>query len=549
MNRYLKQSLTIIGLVALTMSVACSKDHNAISTSASHVSSNATKAEVGPLTKYDPPIRVRSIMNDVGKEYLAPGDTLEDNVWIKGYENELGIQVKYDWIVERPNAANKLNVTLVSGNLPDIFAVGQTQYMQLLAAGKIADLTEVYDQYGSDQLKQFYNLGADGLKPVKQDGKLYGLTDYSGSFDTAPMVFIRTDWLKKLKLEPPKTMADLIHIAKAFTNDDPDGNGQKDTYGIELNKDLDHGWTVKMNGFMNAYHAYSQAWIKNSSGELVYGSIQPEMKTALAKLQELYKEGVIDQEFGTKDVSKASESIMAGKAGIFFGPMASPFAISRMMQNPNIDWLAYPIPSADREPAKVTNQVINNTVYVVRKGYEHPEALIKLLNFMVDKLYGKSAEQEAATYLGPSGQGFLVTPFKLLEPNKNPTIYKNVVDALKTQDPSKLNREEKSNYDYIQKFRSGDRSGWVYERIFGPEGSIRVIQQYIDHNLLLLNPFNAAPTETMTAKKAALDKLEVETFTKIIYGEAPVDDFDKFVQNWTGLGGDQITKEVNRVVR
>lgn len=546
MKRYLKQSLAVVGLVTLALNAACSKSDNTSSSgSENSQTSNAPTTAIGPLTKYDSPITVRSVMNDVGKDYLTAGETLEDNVWTKGYERELGIQLKYDWIVERANAANKLNVTLAGGDLPDIFAVGHTQYKQLLEAGKIADLTQVYDAYASEQVKQFYSLGADGLKPVKQGDKLYGLTDYSGSYDTAPVVYIRTDWMNKLKLKPPTTMDELMQIAKAFTDDDPDGNGKQDTYGIALNKDLDSGWTIKMNGFMSAYHAYPQTWIKDQAGTLVYGSIQPEMKTALAQLQELYKAGVIDQEFGTKDVSKASESIMAGKAGIFIGPLSSPFAISAMMQNPEVDWTAYPVPSADGQPAMVPNQVINNTVYVVRKGYEHPEALVKMLNFMVDKLYGKSADQEASTYLGPTGQGFQVTPFKLMEPNKNVGIYKSVIEAMETQDTSKLSREAKSNYDFIQQYRQGDRNQWVYERIFGPDSSIKVIQHYIDNNLLLLNQFSAPPTATMTTKKATLDKLELETFTKIIYGESSIDDFDTFVANWKKLGGDQITEEVN----
>ncbi|MGG4032951.1 extracellular solute-binding protein [Paenibacillus cisolokensis] len=552
MKTYLKRSLATAGLLAMALTAACGNGGGEARGGAEGggdgVPSGPTVADTGPLSKYDPPITVRSVMNDVGKDFLAPGDTLEDNIWLRGYENELGIKIEYDWIVERANAGNKMNVTLASGDLPDIFPVNQTQYKQLLEAGKIADLTDAYETYGSELLKRFYGEGGDGLKPVRHEGRLYGLTDYSGSLDTAPMVFIRTDWMKKLNLEPPKTMDDLIGIAEAFATQDPDGNGKKDTFGIQLNKDLDGGWTIKLNGFASAYRAYSGTWIRDESGGIVYGSIQPEMKTALAKLQELYRNGVIDQEFGTKDVTKASESLIAGKAGIFFGPLASPFAIGAMAKESGADWMAYPIPSADGEPTVVPNQIQNSTVYVVRKGFEHPEALVKLLNFSVEKLYGESAEKEAADYLGPSGQGFQVVPVKILQPNKNLTIYQNVTSALASNDPAKLNREERSYYDFIQKYRSGeDPAQWVYERIFGPESTIAVVKHYVDNDLLMLNQFSAPPTATMATKKATLDKLELETFTKIIYGESPVDEFDKFVENWKKLGGDQMTREVNEV--
>lgn len=38
--------------------------------------------------------------------------------------------------------------------------------------------------------------------------------------------------------------------------------------------------------------------------------------------------------------------------------------------------------------------------------------------------------------------------------------------------------------------------------------------------------------------------MEEEVFTKIIMGDS-IDLFDKFVEDWKKLGGDQITKEIN----
>ena len=45
-----------------------------------------------------------------------------------------------------------------------------------------------------------------------------------------------------------------------------------------------------------------------------------------------------------------------------------------------------------------------------------------------------------------------------------------------------------------------------------------------------------------------LQDLELETFTRIITGQASVDEFDQFVERWYALGGEQITAEVNRAV-
>lgn len=49
----------------------------------------------------------------------------------------------------------------------------------------------------------------------------------------------------------------------------------------------------------------------------------------------------------------------------------------------------------------------------------------------------------------------------------------------------------------------------------------------------------------MVKRLANLNKIESETFTKIIMGNAGIDEFDKFVKQWNQLGGEDITEEVN----
>ncbi|MCZ8520985.1 MULTISPECIES: extracellular solute-binding protein [Paenibacillus] len=505
----------------------------------------AAAKQGGPLTKYDPPITIRSTMNETGKDTLAQGDTHANNVWTRGYEAELGIKVKYDWIVSEANYNDKMNVTLASGDLPDLLKVTPVQFEQLQQAGMLEDLTEVYKTYASDLVKEFY--GAENgaaLKPVTKDGKIYAMVSYPGALDSSDMIWIRQDWLDKLGLGAPKSMQDVIQIAEAFTTNDPDGNGQKDTYGIQLNKDL------PINGFLLGYHAYLETWIKDGGGQLVNGTVQPEVKKGLAELQRLYKAGAIDPEFGVKDFAKSMEAINAGKAGMFFLPQWAPFPVKEMIKkDKNVNWVPYPVQSIDDKPAKTQNHQTLAGVFAVRKGYEHPEALIKLLNFQAEKMFGESAQAERAGYLnGMTGTGWQNAVVSNLPANKNVKAMEEVVQALETGDTSKLGLEAKLFYDDIQAYRKGDLDKWHMERIFGPLSSQSVIKHYRDKNLVVMNEFIYAPTKTMSSKQATLDKLRAETFLKIIYGDLPVDDFDKFVENWKKLGGDQITAEVNKTV-
>ena len=51
-------------------------------------------------------------------------------------------------------------------------------------------------------------------------------------------------------------------------------------------------------------------------------------------------------------------------------------------------------------------------------------------------------------------------------------------------------------------------------------------------------------TETMEQRWANLEKMENETFMKIIMNQEPIEAFDTFVENWKAQGGDIITEEV-----
>jgi putative aldouronate transport system substrate-binding protein len=48
----------------------------------------------------------------------------------------------------------------------------------------------------------------------------------------------------------------------------------------------------------------------------------------------------------------------------------------------------------------------------------------------------------------------------------------------------------------------------------------------------------------MEKRWANLEKLEYETFSKIVTGQAPISSFDTFVKKWKAEGGDTIIKEI-----
>ncbi|MDG0791005.1 hypothetical protein OMP38_09095 [Cohnella ginsengisoli] len=129
-------------------------------------------------------------------------------------------------------------------------------------------------------------------------------------------------------------------------------------------------------------------------------------------------------------------------------------------------------------------------------------------------------------------------------PRKNLDAHLNVVKALSANDPAALNAEEKSYYDKIVSYRGGDVNFWDSEKMYGPEGSLAVIEGYAKDGAHLDDAFYGAPTQGMTDNNATLGKLQLEAFTRIMMGGS-VDEFDQFVSQWNSLGGKAITDEVN----
>ena len=63
-----------------------------------------------------------------------------------------------------------------------------------------------------------------------------------------------------------------------------------------------------------------------------------------------------------------------------------------------------------------------------------------------------------------------------------------------------------------------------------------------------VSPIYGITTDTMASKLADLNKLEEETYVKIITGEEPVDYFDTFVEEYNSRGGAAICEELAEIL-
>jgi putative aldouronate transport system substrate-binding protein len=567
---YYKKAISITAAVALSINLlsACgsknpSGENLASGTAAQNSASTDAAGTSGagakdPLGKYVPAVDisfVRGIDDDFASNVIpnCPGETVKNNRWFDVYRDELGINVKYDWTVrgnEDSDAySQKITVTLASGNLPDVVNVYAYQLRQLADTGIITDLTPYWNDYASPMIKDFYSQpGPSVLDCSTINGQLMALTIAPDVYGDGIYTWIRADWLKKLGLKPPKTMDDVLKICKAFTESDPDGNGQKDTYGLAVTKDL-YSPSTGLEGFFAGYHAYPNMWIEDGSGKLAWGSIQPEVKRTLQILADMYKAGEIAPEFAVEDMIKVAETIADGRIGLEYGAQWNPMypLISDYKNNPNADWTGYPLVSEDNGKVYSPAKFGATHFFVVRKGYEHPEALIKLMNMHAEKCWGKTADFNKY-YMPVENKSVGVWKFSPVypaPPTKNIEAMRTLNEARSNNTLDKLTGEPATIERNIKAFENGDKTQWGWMKIYGPQGVYQWGLQYFADGQFYKEKYTGSPTKSIVETKSALDQMEKEEFIKIIMGEAPISEFDKFVSDWNKLGGSDITKDVN----
>ncbi|KRF43661.1 hypothetical protein [Paenibacillus sp. Soil787] len=544
---------SMLALASLMIVVsACSQTKNEVAPSSSaapgsNASTTPSAASKGPYVKYDQPVTLNIAKAYNTKDLKLPnGDTVGNNEYLRYVEKKLNVKVNLTWQVETPDAyAQKIGVSIAGNDLPDAFIVNEQQLKQLAAANLIEDLTKVYNDNANDYIKGLYK---------SYDNRVLGRATFNGKLMALPntnigqqfnITWIRQDWLDKFGLKAPQSLDDLENIAKTFVDKNASGKG---TIGFTGMPTL-AGWNAN-NGFdpiFGAMNAYKGQWLKDASGKVVYSSTLPEMKTALGKLHDLYAKGIIDKEFALR--KDPNEVIANNQVGIVFGPWwISYWPLPDSVKNdPAAEWKPFLAPLDTKGKFNTADQDPTSSFLVVRKGYANPEAVVRALNVEYDGIrqFDLGAKD---IYKDVPGVGAMwgLWPFSL-QVGPEDTVYQTSAELKKAVDaknPASLNAELKSYYDHVMQNKDNpkkDINAWS-DAMARMDGSQLMGSDKIS---MVRNVF-FGKTKSMDQKLATLQKLENETFLKIIMGEAPLDSFDSFVSQWNSLGGKDITNEVTQ---
>lgn len=473
------------------------------------------------------------------------GDTTGDNYVLRWFEDQLNVDYEYAWTATTGDAYNQKSALVISmGDLPDVMTVTETQMRQLVKADLIADLTDAYETYASDQLREAYETtNGIALKSATFDGKLMAMPNINPGADGIPLLYVRSDWMEELGLEEPKTLDDICNIAKAFKE-------KKDSMGLVASKSIVNvgNNAYGLDAIFGMHHSYPEMWVTDENGNVAYGSIQPETKAALASIANMVQDGVIEKDFAVKDEEQCNELIASGEAGMFFGAWWNySWPLKNMWKtDESVDWNIYAVP-LDEDGIYNTHMMNPSTTYlVVRKDCENLEAIIKTLNLQRKVDSGELLVEDRY----PSWTMFPFTILMTTYDDKE-KIWEGLDEILQNkvtyEEALKRHQTTYDSYKYIQDY--GRKKAVEDEKASNYAWAIgaKAIVDAEDHmNRVYASTY--AHSETMDKKWAMLEKLEDETFLQIILGEKPIDEFDNFVEQWKSLGGDQITKELQEMV-
>lgn len=485
------------------------------------------------------------------------GEDVNNNVVTQWAEDELGIKFNTLWTRPNDEQYNQQLRLAMSANepLPDVFQVTDAQMISdLIESGRVMSIDDAIEEHASPRLKELFEQFPEAFYQATVDGVRYGIPRLSGGNGSDTVMYVRQDWLDEFDLEAPTTIEELEEVMEIFVHEDPDGNGADDTIGITLSAgDVGFGRTnVGDTSFIfGSYGNFMPGlWSEAEDGSIQYGSIQPNMKDALAKLNEWFEKGYLSKEIAIEPEDQAQQSFIAGKSGIIIAPpWAFDYPIGDLFSNnPDAVVKPYALPEGiDGEAGRKGERLMTGS-FLFSTEFEYMDKYFEYLDAIYGYTFGESDYFENGLFEGydyvmQDGDPVYdaagieeitgeqkVDPGRYFLPTNVPAIPYQMYGILE-----EFHETERAPESAYEASLAGREPEYV-------EAAALVNQQ---NDIRVENLFTGPPTETMIKSWENLERMELEIFANIVYGNESIDAFDDFVERWKSTGGEQVTTEVN----
>lgn len=504
------------------------------------------KAETTPYGAY-PELVTYTLaqISGANNSNLPEGNTYEDNAYTRYLRKMLNIQNDTVYMDTEERYSELVNILVKDQNLPDIMVVTDREILkELVENDLVEDLTEVFEKCTSPRIKEMYESYGDALlNSGKFNGRLMAVPETV--IDHGPnLLWLRKDWMEELGLEEPETLEDAFEIIDAFVQNRMGTEDGETPVGLACDTNLvgNTSSSYSVDPVFDSFGANPQRWI-SQDGEIVYGSLTEETKEALDYLHKLYDRGILDRNFALRAPNNLRDLVVNGKCGAFFGLWWTPNnpLMESYEKNSEADWEPYYLQElADKN---VYESFRDNKYVVVRKGYEHPEIVMKIISVLFDYTrYEAEDAREVNEYFAlnvdPTARPLVINV------DYNEATYQvteNIEAALNGNYPEgNLTAIEQSYYQACSSYLSGN--DYTAEDWAAYKSRISAVGLLVDKHYTpaVRSYLDDAGGEI----PQSLRQFETRTFIQIIMGEKPVSYFETFVEQWYQQGGYELTQQI-----
>lgn len=511
------------------------------------------EAENTPYGKY-PELVTYTLgqMSGANNSNLPEGNTYEDNAYTRYLRKMLNIQNESVYMEREERYDEYVNILVKDHTLPDVLVVSDRETLhELVENDLVEDLTDVYESCASPRIKEMYDsYGGELLEGGMFDGRLMAIPETV--IDHGPcLLWLRKDWMEELGLSEPESLEEAFTIIEAFRENRMGAEAGEEPIGLLCDTSLvgTTSTNYSVEPVFDSFHASPQRWIQNNQGEIVYGSVTEETKEALGYLNQLYERGILDTDFALRAQNNLRDLVVEGKCGAFFGLWWTP-------NNPLMDTYSQEC-GAEWEPYYFTGDVQiedqrfttfrDNKYVVVRKGYEHPEIVMKIISVLFDytRYEAKDADEVNSYFalnVDPTARPLVINVDYYEATYK---VTENIRKALAGEiSVNSLSAIEKSYYDACSNYLEGRNV--TAEDWAAYKSRISAVGLLIDGNYK--PPVRKYLEDTDGEIPETLKTLEKNTFIQIIMGKKPLEYFDEFVKMWYEQGGEELTEQVRKDV-
>jgi multiple sugar transport system substrate-binding protein/putative aldouronate transport system substrate-binding protein len=494
---------------------------------------------------------------------LPPGDTVQDNQYTRYLRDTYNINVIVDWSAAEGNDFNqKVSLCIASNTLPDGLNVRSQSYMMKAAkSDMLYDLTELFQQYASSQVKSIVeSTNGRAMEMVTYNGRMIALPNITVTTDGVYVLNVQKNWLDQYGLAVPKTVDDIERVARVFKEKRPAGAATIPIVGPDKSGKLYSTFLESANlanGFdpvFAAYDVYPGYFLDNGDGTVSYGSLSPNMKPALERLAKWYKEGLIDPEIGTRDNS--GEPVNANQAGMRFGPW---WALGygngdSFKNNPNANWQAYPVYTPDGKWNSRMKSPGTEALLISKKASpDVAAAIIIMYNALVRDEASFDTSVAIAWY--PARTTVAAADetehehrelIKVLKGQTKPEDYNNPLSIYKLMyHDAQIVKNVIPGYTPDRDLNVSDfnmANAGDFNRMYAVMiGDRPYATQKIDKEVYSVT---YSMTDLLEQRWPNLWKMESEVMMKIVTGQADISAFDKFVSDWKAQGGQGILDDL-----